>query len=124
MNQHIINLALAMAANSLVHNTIEAQEVRKKVKWLSLSMQGKRYKDVIPFQIDTRLKSYAISSLGLIIFVAVFYLIFTLLNLSLVKSIWTVIILLTLAYISSAYLLDKYHVEIAVLTRPFLKKDK
>jgi len=126
MTHHLINLALALAAGELVHNVIEAQEVRKKVTWLRLSQAGKPYYDRVSFAIDTRMKSYAISLLGLVGFTAVFYGIFELLNLSTAAAIWTIIILLFLAYTLTAVILDRYHVEIAKLTpsKPVRRKER
>ena len=124
MNQHLINLALALAAGELVHNVVEAQEVRRKVDWLRLTMAGKSYKDPLPFPIDTRAKSYALSLAGLVGFTAIFYLIFTWINLSANAALWTIVILLLLAYVVIAFLLDKYHVEIGRLTNPLRKKIK
>jgi len=126
MTQHLLNLALALAAGELVHNVIEAQEVRKKVAWLRLSQTGKPYYDRIPFAINTRTRSYAISLLGLVGFTAVFYGVFTMLNLSTTATIWTIIILLLLAYTVTAVILDRYHVEIARLTptKPVRRKER
>jgi hypothetical protein len=124
MNQHLINLALALAAGELVHNLIESQEARKKVDWLRLTMAGKPYKDNLPFKVDTRAKSYSISFVGLVVTTAIFYFIFTLLNLSAATALWTIIILLVLAYTAVAFLLDKYHVEIHRLINPLRKKIK
>ena len=122
MNQHLINFALALAAGELAQNAIEAQEVRKKVKWLKLSLAGKPYKDSIPFKIDTRVKSYGISLLGLIVTTAIFYGAFSWLNLSLHNAITTMAVLLVLAYIVTAVILDKYHVEIHQLMPPLATK--
>lgn len=124
MNQHLINLALALVAGEVVHNIYEAQEVRRKVEWLRLTMDGKKYKDYIPFQIDTRAKSYGLSLAGLVGFAVVFYLLFTWLNLSSKDAFWTIVVLLLLAYLATAFLLDKYHIEIARLTNPLRKKLK
>jgi hypothetical protein len=116
VSSHLIYLVLALAAGELVHNLIESQEVRKKVKWLGLGLTGKPYKDNIPFKIDTRAKSYALSLIGLVITTAIFYLIFSILKLSDHKSLEVVVVLLILAYVVTAVILDKYHVEIARLT--------
>jgi hypothetical protein len=121
MNQHLINLTLALAAGELVHNAIESQEVRKKVQWLRLTIASKPYKDNIPFQIDTRAKSYAISLVGLVVITGIFYGIFCLINPSATAAFQLISVLLVLAYLVTAVLLDKYHVEIAAVTRPFRK---
>jgi hypothetical protein len=115
--QHILmNLALALAAGDVVQDTIEALQVRKKVRWLRAALQGQEYKDRIPFAIDSRAKSYGISLLGLIGFTAIFYVIFWLLDISSGTAFAAICVLLLASYISTAYLLDKYHVEIGALT--------
>jgi hypothetical protein len=124
MNQHLINLALALAAGELIHNVMESHQVRVKVDWLRLTLAGKKYKDSLPFEIDTRFKSYGLSFVGLVVFTAILYLVFSWLSLSLHTALWTIIVLLLLAYVSTAYLLDKYHVEIGGVTDSVKKKQK
>ncbi|HTB48663.1 MAG TPA: hypothetical protein VK712_01125, partial [Verrucomicrobiae bacterium] len=85
------------------------------------TMAGKPYKDNLPFQIDTRAKSYTLSVLGFLGFTAVFYIVFTFLNLSGSNALKAIIALLVLAYIVLAVILDKYHVEIAAITNPLRK---
>jgi hypothetical protein len=124
MNQHLINLVLALTAGELVHNVMESHQVRTKVEWLRLTLAGKKYKDSLPFEVDSRLKSYGLSFIGLVGFTAVFYAVFTWLDLSLNKALWTMVVLLLLAYIAVAYLLDKYHVEIGSVTDSLKRKQK
>jgi uncharacterized protein YacL len=124
MNNHLLAFALALATNELIHNVLEAQQVRKKVGWLRLSIAGKKYVDKLPFQVDTRAKSYALSFIGLVIPVMFLYVAFSILNWSLHASLIAIIVLLVLAYASTAILLDQYHVEIARVTKPFQKKIK
>jgi uncharacterized membrane protein (DUF485 family) len=121
MNQTLINITLALTASELIQDTIEAQQVRKKVSWLKSALHGVSYKDRLPFKIDSRLKSYAISLLGLIGFTALAYPVFWLLDLSATKAFVLIIAQLLVSYWVTAILLDKYHVEIGTLTEAVQK---
>jgi phage shock protein PspC (stress-responsive transcriptional regulator) len=124
MHHHIINLALALAAGELVHNIIETHTAREKVEWLRLTMAGKPYKDPLPFKVDTRTKSYLFSLVGLLGTTLVFYVIFSIINPSVETAFKLIVALLIIAYVATAFLLDKYHVEIGRIINPLKKKLK
>jgi len=116
MNNHLLHLVLALAATEVLHNYIECQQVRKKLSWLKLTTSGKPYHNDLPFEVDTRLKSYALSLLGLMVFTAAFYGIFSWLKPPATPALVSTAALLLTAHLLVAYLLDKYHVEIGALT--------
>lgn len=123
MSHELINLALALSAGELTHNSIESQTVREKVKRLRAYKENRPYKE-LPININTRAKSYGISLVGLVLFTAIFYLLFSILNLSTTRALQTIIVILVVAYAVTAIILDKYHVEIEVVTKPYRRIKK
>lgn len=121
IDQTLLNLVLALAANELLHNVMEAMNVRHKVKRLHAYIDKKPFEEM-PMKIDTRHKAYSISLGVFIIVTGVFFAIFSALNLNGNDGLWVAAILLMAAFFSEAYLLDKFHVEIERVTRPFMKK--
>ncbi len=121
MDQALLNLVLALATNEIAHNLAEATNVRNKVKRLHAYI-NKKPVDKIPLNIDTRQKAYGISVIMFVIFVGILYGIFSMLNLAGNDALWVVVVALVIAYFVSAVMLDKYHVEIEHVTRPFMKK--
>ena len=116
MSQHLINLALALAAGDVVQDAIEAQQIRKKVRWLRQALEGKAYQDRLPFQIDRRWKSYGISLLGLVGFTTLLYPLFVLLHLAAATAFAVICVLIVISYWTTAVLIDRYHIEIGALT--------
>jgi uncharacterized transporter YbjL len=121
IDQTLLNLVLALAANELLHNVMEAMNVRHKVRRLHAYIENKPFEEM-PMKIDTRHKAYSISLGVFIIVTGVFFAIFSALNLNGNDGLWVAAILLIAAFFSEAYLLDKFHVEIERVTRPFMKK--
>ncbi len=121
MDQSLINLMLALAANELIHNVLEVQNMRDKLKRLSTYMAGKSYKE-IPLNIDTRLKSYGLSFTIFIVVVGALFAFFSWLSLSPDTAVKTVIVLLVLSYAATAVTVDQFHVDIEKITKPFKKK--
>jgi uncharacterized transporter YbjL len=121
MNQQLINLVLALATGELIHNILEVSNVRRKVKRLSTYISGATYPEM-KMQIDTRPKAYVLSLVGFAVVTAVLFGIFSIFNLTGNNVLMFLAIVLTLAYFATAILLDKYHVEIERVTRPYMKK--
>lgn len=121
MDQFLINLVLAVATTELLHNVVEATNVRNKVARLSAYINKKPYKEM-SVKIDTRAKSYGIAAGAFVVLTVIALGIFSLLNLQGNAVLWYLIVVLVLAYAVRSVLLDKYHVEIERVTRPFMKK--
>lgn len=120
MNQTLINLALALATNELLHILFEVKSMREKIVRLTAYMDNKPYKE-IPLNINTRAKAYAISVIAFFIFVAPLFGLYTLLDLSADTAIKVIVGLLIASYIMTAFFVDKYHVEIERVTKRFKK---
>lgn len=118
--QLLLNIVLALALNEVIHNLLETMSVRKKVARLSAYINKKPYSEM-KLNIDTRLKSYAISlaSFLLITFVALVF--FMWLDLPADTALVVAALLLVFAYAVTAVSLDQYHVDIEKVTKPFMK---
>lgn len=123
MDQSLVNLMLALAANELIHNVLEIKNMRDKVTRLTTYMAGKPYKE-IPLNIDTRAKSYGISFVAFLLIVGALFGLFTWLNLAPETAIKVTIGLLIVAYAVTAVTVDQFHVDIEKVTRPFKDKVK
>lgn len=121
MDQTLINLLLALATNELIHNIIEANSVRQKVARLSAYINKKPYQEM-KVKVDTRAKAYGIATVAFVVVTGILFGIFSLINLQGNTALWYGIVVLVLAYFVSGILLDKFHVEIERVTRPFMKK--
>jgi hypothetical protein len=121
MNQFLINLVLALATAELLHNIMEVGNVRRKVARLSAYINKQPYEEM-KMKIDTRAKAYGLSVMSFVVLTGVSLGAFSLLNLKGDAVLWYGVVVLTLAFFSLAYLLDRYHVEIERVTRPFMKK--
>jgi hypothetical protein len=121
MNQELINLALAVSANEILHNFFEIKSMRDKLKRLTCYMSKKPYKE-LPINIDTRLKSYTVSFIAFFIFVIPLYFMFSLLTLEQPVALELLVGLLIIAYSITAVTADRWHVEIEKITRPFKNK--
>ena len=123
MNQTIINLILALATNELMHNGLEINNMREKLRRLTAYMNKKSYKE-LPVNIDTRAKSYFVSFIAFIVFVLPLWGGFTLLNLDQTLALKLIVSLLVASYIVTAVVADQWHVDIEKITAPFRKKNK
>lgn len=121
MSQFLINLALALATADLLHNIAEATNIRGKVARLSAYINKQPYTEM-KVKIDTRAKAYAITLISFIFLVGLPMIVFSLLNLTISSAFWYIVVVLTISYFVLAVLVDKYHVEIERVTRPFMKK--
>ena len=120
MNQMLINLAVALAINELIHNVLEIVNIQAKVVRLKTYIAKKPFKE-IPVNIDTRAKSYGISIGAFVILVAILYGVVSLFNPDAETALMTIIGLLVVSYFISAVMIDRYHVSIEKVTRPFMK---
>lgn len=121
MSQFLINFALALATADLLHNIAEAANVRNKVARLNAYISKQPFTEM-KLKIDTRVKSYGISLVSFVVLVGLPLALFSWLNLSISAAFWYIVTVLTISYFALAVLLDKYHVEIERVTRPFMKK--
>jgi len=121
MNQTLLNFVLALVTNELLHNMIEIKSARDKVKRLDTYINNKSYKEM-RINIDTRVKSYAASVAGFLVFVLPLWAVYSFLDLQLDTALKLMALLLLVSFIASAYSFDKYHVDIERVTRPFMKK--
>lgn len=121
MDQTQLNIILALSANAFMHITIEIWSVREKVRRLSAYMNKKPYKE-FPLNINTRLKSYTFSLIGFLLMTGVAYIFFCWLNLSASTAYRVIVGLFIATFLMIAIGLDKYHVEIERVTRPFKSK--
>lgn len=121
MNQTIINLLLALATNELLHNGLEINNMREKLRRLSAYMNKKSYKE-LPVNIDTRAKSYTVSFIAFVVFILPLWGVFTLLNLEQSLALKLILSLLVGSYIVTAVVADQWHVDIEKITKPFRKK--
>ncbi len=121
MDQFLLNLVLALVTAELLHNIMETGNVRRKVARLRAYIDKNPVKEM-PINIDTRPKAYGLSFVSFIVLTSVLFGIFSVINLRGEVALWYVVGVLTLAFFSLAVLLDKYHVEIERVTRPFMKK--
>ncbi len=118
MERSLVTLMLALATNELLHNVIEVKGIREKVARLVAYMDKKPFKE-LPFKIDTRAKSYALSTILFLIVVGLLYGFYSLLDLSTDTAVKVTVGLLILSYAATAVLVDKYHVDIEQVTRRF-----
>lgn len=118
MEKQLAILMLALATNELLHNVAEITGIRGKVTRLTAFIDKKPYKE-LPLNINTRAKSYAISTILFIVVVSVLYGLYNLLNVSTLAAIQLTVGLLVASYIATAVLVDKYHVDIERVTRRF-----
>lgn len=118
MNQTLINLLLALAANEVTHGVAEAMSARRKVKRLQAYINKQPFTED-KMNINTRAKSYGIATAAFVIFTGVFFGIFSLLDLQGDTALTVGVVLLVVAYFVSGVLMDRYHVEIERVTKPF-----
>ncbi len=121
MNHNLTNLLLALATNELLHNVFEVKNMREKLKRLTAYMNKKAYKE-LPLNINTRAKSYAVSLVAFIAFVGPLWLVFSWLDPTPELAIKLAIGLLTATFIATAITVDKWHVDVEKITRPFMHK--
>lgn len=117
----LLNLLLAPVTNELIHNAAEIKGMRDKVTRLQAYINGKQPKEM-PFNIDTRLKSYGLSLGIFTIAVGVLFAFYTWLDLHPNTAIKLAVGLLIFTYALTAITVDQYHVEIERVTKPFKKK--
>jgi hypothetical protein len=120
LNQTIINLALALATNELLHNIIEVNGIRSKVARLKAYINGETFKE-IPLNIDTRPKAYAIATIAFIVIVGILFGTYSLLDINAEDAFVIIIGLLVASYFATGIMVDKYHVDIEQVTRKFKK---
>ncbi|MDB5184150.1 MAG: hypothetical protein JWO07_831 [Candidatus Saccharibacteria bacterium] len=120
MTQFLINLTLALVTADLLHNLSESANVRNKVARLSAYINKKSYTEM-KMKIDTRAKSYGLSIAGFVVLTGIPLAVLSFINPHGDGALWYAIIVLFISYFGLAVMLDKYHVEIERVTRPFMK---
>lgn len=119
--QLLLNFALALSLNELIHVIAESTNIRVKLKRLATYIAGKPYKE-LPVNINTRAKSYGISLFIFVVTVGFSYTFFLWLDLSLETGIKTIIALLVASYAITAVIIDQAHVDIEKITKPYKNK--
>lgn len=120
MDQTVVNLALALSTNAVIHTLAETQNVRAKVKRLSAYIDKKPFKEM-PVNIDTRAKSYGISLIMFVVFNAILFGVYSMFDVGATEAFKIIIVMLNVEFLAMAVLLDKYHVEIEQVTKKFKK---
>lgn len=119
--QLLINFALALTLNELIHVISESVNIRVKVARLATYIAGKKAKEM-PVNINTRSKSYAISLIIFVVVTGMSYAFFMWLDLPLDTALMTIIGLLIASYAFTAVIIDQFHVDIEKVTKPFKNK--
>ncbi len=120
MDQTLVNLALALVTNELIHNAFEVKGMRNKVQRLVAYMDKKQYKE-LPININTRAKSYGISVLAFVLFVGILFGFYSLINITPDTAIKLIIVILVASYFVTGVMVDKFHVDIERVTKRFKK---
>lgn len=120
MDQTLVNFALALATNELIHNAIEVKGMRNKLERLVAYMDKKQYKE-LPININTRAKSYGISILLFVLAVSILFGFYSLINIAPVTAIKVIILLLVASFFVTVVTVDKFHVDIERVTKRFRK---
>lgn len=120
MDQTVVNLALALSTNAVIHTLAETQNVRAKVKRLKAYIDKKPFKEM-PVNIDTRAKSYGISLIMFVVFNAILFGVYSMFDVGATEAFKIIIVMLNVEFLAMAVLLDKYHVEIEQVTKKFKK---
>jgi hypothetical protein len=71
--------------------------------------------------INTRVKSYAISLVGLVAPVGILWAVYSFLDIKGNTALRLIVAMLVLSFVSLAVLMDKYHVDIEQVTKKFKK---
>lgn len=123
IDKTLLYFVLALATNELIHNIAEITGMRHKLNRLQAYIGGKPYTEM-KLRIDTRLKAYALSTGIFIVAVSVLVIFYTLIDLSVANSLYLLIFLLIASFAVTMALVDKFHVDMERVTRPFMKKTK
>ncbi|HUO61842.1 MAG TPA: hypothetical protein VMT96_00105 [Candidatus Bathyarchaeia archaeon] len=94
---------------------------RIKVARLCAYVNKKEFKEM-PININTRVKAYGLSAAGFAVLTGLSLAVLLLLNLHGNAALWYLAVAPTLSYFTLAVLLDKFHIEIEHVTKPFKKK--
>lgn len=120
MNQDQLNILLALVTNELIHSLFEVHNIREKVKRLKAYMDKQPYKE-LALKVDTRAKSYAITTASFFLFTLPLYFGYVKLDLDELTAYKLMVALLIFCFFANAYFIDKYHVEIEQITKKFKK---
>jgi len=123
MDQHLINLVLALALVAIIHNAIEIMNMREKLRRLTAYMNKKSYKE-LPISIDTRAKSYGISLVFFVIMTLPLWIILNLIDLDQALSLELTAGVLIANFFTTAIIIDQWHVDIEKITKPFMHTKK
>lgn len=118
MNQSLLNLVLALAVNDLLHGIAEPMSARRKLKRLQTYIDKQPWTED-KLNINTRTKSYAISITVFVVITGIAFGVFSLLDLQGATALTVVAVLLVLANFVNGGLMDRWHVEMERVTKPF-----
>jgi len=120
VDQTLINLALALATNELIHSAVEVMGMRAKVARLSDYINKKTHKES-SINIDTRAKSYGISIVFFVVFTGLLFGFYSLIDIAPSVGLKIIIGLLVATYFVTAITVDKFHVDIEQVTKRYRK---
>lgn len=104
----LLRILVALCGAEFVHNYFEVWGIRKKINWLNALQKGQEH-DRWPLHINTRFKMVALHFSILVIFVALFYFILKILNLSDRSLVVVGIVVLAVNYVCTTWCVDMYH---------------
>ncbi len=116
-------LVASLAVAHSLHMIVESTSVRTKLQRLSDSIAKVPLKPY-PININTRLKSYSISIVGMLALTGVSYAILHAIAPPTETLLWIAFYSIVIGDIVVAYLLDKFHVDIEPLIRRFAQKKR
>lgn len=120
MQNIYLSLALALAANELIHNVFEVAGMRRKLTRLAAYIDKRPFKEM-RLNINTRTKSYALALVVFLVFVIPLYILFLWLDLDTDTGLRLIIFFLVVSYSVTAVTVDQFHVEIEKITKKFKK---
>lgn len=118
MDQTLLNLVLALSVTVLSHGLGDALSARAKVARLATYIAKKPYQEP-KLNINTRLKANSIATTVFIVMTAIFWGVFTLIDMPGDTALKLVVVLLTLSYFVPSVIMDLFHADIERVTKPF-----
>jgi hypothetical protein len=119
----LLLLLVSLCFAEFIHNLIEIWGMRQKVDWLKLSLDGKEH-GRWPANINTNFKTVLLHIFILLLSGGSAFLVLQLLNFNNESLIFIGIMILFINYVSTTWLIDKFHREIGRLIKSAKTKGK
>jgi hypothetical protein len=110
----LLKLLVSLCFAEFIHNLIEIWGMRQKAEWLSMSLDGKEHRRW-PVDINTKFKTIILHLLILLIVSSIAYFLLTFLNFNNESLVFIGITILLINYLTTTWLVDKFHSEIGKL---------